>query len=138
MNWTVSGPEAIGTEVPKTKIATIKVAGKNNNGTYNYVEPEFSLVSPIPGLTIVMEGPTETVTLTKDTVVEHNVYISGTIGELDLDNTPMGNNGQFFTWESGVLSVPVTNIQTDEESWIDDGITIDVTVNNYNNYNFDE
>lgn len=136
MNWTVSGPDAIGTEVPKTKIATIKVAGKNNDGTYSYAAPDFSLDSPIDGLTIFMEGPTETVTLTEDTVVEHNVYISGTIGE--LDDQPMGNNGQFFTWEAGILILPVTNIQTGDETWIDSGPTLDITVNNYNNYNFDE
>ena len=137
MNWTVSGSEAIGTEVPKRKIATIKVTGKNNNGTYGYAGPDCQLDSPINGLTIFMEGPTETVTLTEDTVVEHNVYISGTIGE--LDSNPMGNeNNQFFTWETGVLTIPYSSGAEDIWDELDGGITVDVTVNNYNNYNFDE
>lgn len=145
MRWNVPDDSYIGTTVPKTKIATIKITGQNDNGKYSYFGPYISIDSPIEGLEITYEasenappalGP-EGIPLTTATVFVYTLYISGTIGEHRDEPMGMPADGSTGTWECGVIENGFDNTDEPDGGWeSESGLTIDITVNNYCNYDW--
>jgi hypothetical protein len=140
MRWNVPDNSYIGTTVPKTKIATIKVTGQNDDGLYTYSGPEVAITSPIEGLEITYEASENAPLgnpLTTATVFEYTLYISGTIGECHDDPYGRPEDGSTGTWETGVISFYFDDANDPYGGWgCQEGVTVDITVNNYCNYDW--
>lgn len=140
MRWNVPDSSYKGTTVPKTKIATIKVTGQNDNGIYSYHGPDISIDSPIEGLEVTYESSENAPIgnpLTTATVFEYTLYIGGTIGECSDDPMGRDEDGSTGTWESGIISFSFDNTNEPEGGWESEaGITVDITINNYCNHDW--